>query len=151
MLRGRFVADLVELIPPLNTLLVAIVGVLLIAGVRAVRRGHIRRHRRFMLSATTLFATFLVLYAARMLIHGPTYFAVENPTAPEAARLFYYGFLFVHMALAIVTVVLIPVVLQRAFTRQYARHKRLARWVYPMWLVSIGMGIVVYVMLFHIW
>lgn len=151
MRRGGLVVDVIGLIPPVNTLLVAIVGILLIVGVRNVRRGRIRRHRRFMISATGLFALFLTLYAVRMVVHGPTYFAVENPTAPEAARVFYYAFLFAHMGLAVATVGLIPVVLYRALTRQYARHKRLARWVYPMWLVSIVMGIVVYFMLFEIW
>lgn len=149
MRRGSGVAGFVDVIPPLNAAIVAVVGVLLVAGWVQVRRGRVRMHRALMVSATTLFGVFLVLYGVRMVLHGPTSFASQNPAAPELARWFYYGFLGVHMVLAVVTIALIPVVIHRAWRARWRRHRRLARKVVPLWLVSIVMGIAVYGMLFH--
>lgn len=145
------VADLIDLIPPVNTGLVALVGLLILAGVHQIRRGRVERHRRLMISATTVFAVFLVLYMVRMVVHGPTSFTAMNPTAPGWASTFYYAFLGTHMALALVTVALVPVVLHRARERRWEDHRRLATKVAPLWLVSIIMGIAVYFLLFQTW
>lgn len=145
------VADVVDLIPPVNTGLVALVGALILAGVHQVRRGQVDRHRRLMISATSVFALFLVLYLVRMGLHGPTPFAQTNPAAPSWAATFYYVFLGIHMILALVTIALVPVVFHRALQERWTAHKRLARKVAPMWLVSIVMGIAVYFLLFHTW
>ncbi|MCH2595267.1 MAG: DUF420 domain-containing protein [Pirellulales bacterium] len=32
-----------------------------------------------------------------------------------------------------------------------ARHRRLARWTFPIWIYVSITGVVVYVMLYHIW
>lgn len=143
--------SLIAWIPPANAVIVAVVGVLIAAGVREIRRGNVRRHKAVMIAATSLFALFLALYLVRMILHGPTSFAARNPTAPGWAEGFYYSFLAVHMVLALVTTALVPVVLYRASKARWRAHKRLARKVYPMWLVSIAMGIAVYFMLFQIW
>lgn len=140
-----------EAVPLLNTVIVAVVGILLIAGYGLIRAGHVTAHKRVMLTATGLFALFLVLYATRLVLEGPTEFTRQNPDAPGWAAPFYYTFLGTHMVLALVTVVIIPIVVRRALRGEFARHKRLARKLLPMWLVSIAMGISVYFMLFEIW
>lgn len=143
--------DLIAAIPPLNTVIVAIVGVLILRGVHEIRRGRVQRHRRLMISAATLFGVFLALYVARMVVHGPTSFAAQNPTAPAWASTFYYLFLGTHMVLAVLTILAIPAVFLRAARSHWTEHRRLARKVAPMWLVSIVMGIAVYFLLFQTW
>lgn len=143
--------SLLEAIPPANAVIVAVVGLLLVLGVREIRRDNVERHRALMVTATSLFALFLVLYLVRMIVHGPTSFAEQNPSAPAWASTFYYTFLGVHMLLALATTLLVPVVLYRASEKRFEDHRRLARKVYPMWLISIAMGIAVYFMLFQIW
>lgn len=144
-------AALLDAIPAINVVLVEAVGILILLGLAQIREGRIKAHKRLMLSATALFALFLVLYLSRLILHGPTSFTAENPAAPGWAYTFYLAFLITHMALALVTTVLIPVVLRHAFAKRWEAHKRLARMVAPMWLVSIAMGITVYFLLFHIW
>jgi len=138
-------------IPPANAAIVAVVGVLVLAGVRAIRAGDVDRHKALMVAATGLFALFLALYLVRMAVHGPTPFAERNPTAPGWAEAFYYTFLGIHMVLALATTVAIPVVIKRARDADYEDHARLARKVAPAWLVSIVMGIAVYFLLFQVW
>lgn len=140
------------IIPEINTLLVAIVGVLIALGWREIRtRRRVPRHRAIMILATSLFGLFLVLYLVRLIAEGPTPFEAANPQAPGWAYPFYLGFLLVHMALALVTVALIPVLFVRAYRKDFEAHRRLARKVAPMWLISILMGIAVYFQLFVIW
>ncbi len=143
--------DPIAAIPPVNTIIVAIVGILILRGVHEIRRGRVQRHRRLMLSATGLFAVFLGLYVTRMVVHGPTSFAEQNPAAPGWASTFYYAFLGTHMVLALATILAIPAVLLRAARSHWTEHRSLARKVAPMWLVSIIMGIAVYFMLFQVW
>lgn len=141
-----------EIVPEVNTILVATVGLLIVWGWREIRTtGRVARHRAIMVSATSLFALFLVLYLTRLIAEGPTSFPDANPGAPGWAYPFYLGFLLVHMALALVTVALIPVLFIRAYRKDFGAHKRLARKVAPMWLISIVMGIAVYFQLFVIW
>lgn len=148
---GPPVVDVVGAIPPVNTLIVAVVGVLILAGVREIRRGRVQRHKRLMVSAASLFVVFLGLYLVRMTVHGPTPFAQQNPAAPGWAESFYYVFLGTHMILALVTIVLIPFVFLRAARSHWEEHRSLATKVAPMWLVSIVMGIAVYFLLFQVW
>lgn len=141
-----------EIVPEINTILVATVGLLISWGWREIRTTRrVARHRAIMISATSLFGLFLVLYLLRLVVEGPTSFPDANPGAPGWAYPFYLGFLLVHMVLALVTVGLIPVLFVRAYRKDFQAHKRLARKVAPMWLISIVMGIAVYFQLFVIW
>jgi putative membrane protein len=148
---ARLVVDPIAAIPPVNTIIVAVVGLLILRGIYEVRRGHVQRHKGLMITATALFGLFLALYVVRMVVHGPTSFATQNPTAPGWAATFYYAFLGTHMVLAVVTIALIPGVFLRAARSHWTEHRRLARKVAPMWLVSIVMGIAVYFLLFQVW
>jgi putative membrane protein len=145
------VVDLIAAIPPANTVIVAVVGVLILRAVHEIRRGNVDRHKQLMIAATALFSLFLALYLVRMFIHGPTSFAAQNPTAPGWASTFYYAFLGTHMVLAVATIVLIPFVYLRAMRSHWTEHRQLATKVAPMWLVSIVMGIAVYFLLFKVW
>jgi putative membrane protein len=148
---GLVVVDPIAAIPPVNTLIVAVVGALILWGVHRIRRGQVQSHKRSMIAATALFGLFLTLYIVRMVVHGPTSFAAQNPAAPAWAATFYYVFLGTHMVLAVVTIALIPLVFLRAMRSHWTEHRRLARKVAPMWLVSIVMGIAVYFLLFQVW
>lgn len=148
---ARPVASFLDLIPPMNAGLVALVGVLILIAVHYIRQGRVQVHKRLMITAASLFGVFLVLYLTRMVLHGPTSFVETNPAAPAWAATFYYVFLGIHMVLAVATIGLIPVVFYRALNQHWQEHRRLARKVAPMWLISIVMGIAVYFLLFQTW
>ena len=38
-----------------------------------------------------------------------------------------------------------------ARVRYLARHRRLARWTFPIWMYVSITGVVVYLMLYHLW
>jgi putative membrane protein len=143
------VDTLVTAVPHLNAVIsLAAIGTIL-AGVRAIRRGDVARHRVAMLTSTVLFATFLALYLYRVSLEGPTEF-----TGPDAIRQFLYlPVLAIHILLAIVCVPLVYYALLLAGTHSVAElpdtpHPRVGRVAATLWLVSFTLGIVVYVMLY---
>jgi uncharacterized membrane protein YozB (DUF420 family) len=57
--------------------------------------------------------------------------------------------LFTHTVLAATVPVLAIITLRRALKGQFARHKKLAKWTYPIWLYVSVTGVVVYLMLYQ--
>ncbi len=142
---------LLSAIPHVNAVIsLAAIGTIT-AGVRAIRRGDVARHRTLMLTSFGLFASFLGLYLYRVAIHGPTDF--PGPTAVETYL--YLPVLFVHVALAIVCVPFVFYALLVAGTRPVTevygtRHRTAGRVAASLWLVSFTMGLLIYAMLYHV-
>jgi hypothetical protein len=84
----------VALAPHLNAAVVTVATVTVVAGVRAIRRGDVTRHRRLTL---TSFAPFPVVYLYRVTLEGPASFS--GPTA--VYRLVYLPVLAVHVPFAV--------------------------------------------------
>ncbi|HEX8087724.1 MAG TPA: DUF420 domain-containing protein, partial [Blastocatellia bacterium] len=76
--------------------------------------------------------------------HGATRFPGTGWVRPV-----YFIILVTHTVLAAVIVPFVIVTLVRAFRGQFARHLRIARWTFPMWLYVSITGVVVYLMLYH--
>ena len=122
-----------------NTALIVLSGGSLLLGYVSIRRGHVRRHRRAMLTAATFAALFLVVYVARYFLFAPKVFAGEG-----AARALNLALLISHTALAIVLGPLVLVTLRRALRGDFLRHRSLARVALPIWLYVAGTGWVIY-------
>lgn len=143
---------LLDVIPHLNALLSATAIVVILAGLREIRRGNVRRHRRAMLSGFALFATFLVLYLYRVAVRGPTHF--DGPG--WLATYLYVPILAIHILLAVVCVPLLYYVALLAISRPVAeipltRHRAVGRVTAVLWLLSFGLGIVVYGLLYWVY
>jgi putative membrane protein len=143
---------LVTLVPHLNVAIsLAAIGTIS-AGLQQIRAGHIANHRRFMLASTLLFASFLVLYIYKIILEGPTAFA-----GPEAVRQFVYlPLLSIHVLLAVIAVPLVIYVLVLASTHSIAElpetsHPRIGRLAAVFWLLSFGLGVVVYLLLYAVY
>lgn len=144
--------SLLATIPHANAAVsVAAIGTI-VAGVRAIRRGDVARHRRLMLASFGLFALFLALYLYRVALLGPTEFP-----GPQTVRTYVYlPVLFVHIALAVVCVPFVFYALLTAGTRSVGeiyetRHRAAGRIAATLWLVSFSMGVVIYAMLYHVY
>ena len=44
----------------------------------------------------------------------------------------------------------VALVVWRAYNQDFARHRRLARWVWPTWIFVSVSGVVVYLMLYRL-
>jgi uncharacterized membrane protein YozB (DUF420 family) len=131
-------------LPTLNALLNATAGILLAVGWGFVRRGRIDAHRRCMVAAFTASCLFLVSYVVYHAEAGSRPF-----TGQGLARGVYFAILVTHVLLAAAIVPLALVTLRRALGGDYVRHRRIARWTFPVWMYVSITGVVIYLMLYH--
>jgi uncharacterized membrane protein YozB (DUF420 family) len=130
-------------LPALNAGLNATAGVLLFAGWLMIRGGRITAHRRCMLAAFTASSLFLVSYVVYHAQAGSRPFTGQGP-----ARAVYFAILISHVVLAAAIVPLALVTLTRAVRGDFARHRRIARWTFPIWMYVSVTGVVIYWMLY---
>jgi uncharacterized membrane protein YozB (DUF420 family) len=121
-------------------------ALLLLLGWVAVRRGAIERHLALMLSAAATSTVFLVSYLAYHARVGSVRFTGQGPV-----RTLYFSILLTHTVLAAVIVPFILRTLYLGLKRIDDRHRRIARWTFPMWLYVSVTGVVVYWMLYRLY
>lgn len=135
-----------DLLAMLNASLNATSAVALVVGFIFIRRKVIDAHRRAMLTAVGASALFLVFYVTRVILTGTHEFAGEG-----AARVVYLTVLFSHMVLAVLVLPFVLRLLWLARAERFAEHKRLARFVFPVWAYVSVTGLVVYLLLYQIY
>lgn len=148
-----------------NASLNTIATLLLLFGLYLIKNGRVEAHKRTMLSAFAVSAAFLACYIWYHLRVKHVEF-----THSGAVRYVYYTILASHVVLAI-TVPFLAIrqiylgfralgccspadgeSAQRAVAAEYRKkHIRLARWTFPIWLYVSVTGVIVYVMLYHLW
>jgi putative membrane protein len=138
-------------LPAINASLNGLSAVLLTAGFIFIRQKKVIAHRNCMISAFCVSVVFLICYLtyhaylAVVLHRGPTRF--ENPLW---FRPIYLTILLTHTILAIVIVPMILITLSRAFRERFDKHKKIARWTWPLWMYVSVTGVIVYLLLYQI-
>ena len=135
-----------SVLPHVNAALNFLSFLLLVAAFYQIRRGNVNQHRRLMLSALAVSILFLVCYVTYHAQYGSVRF-----TGQGAVRGVYFFILITHIILAAAIVPLVAVTVVRALRGDFARHRRIARWTYPLWLYVSVTGVVVYLMLYHLY
>lgn len=131
--------------PAFNAALNLTCFVFLVLGRVAIARNDVALHRKRMLGAFIVSATFLVSYLIRFATTGAHRYPGEGWD-----KMFYLIMLFSHMALAVVLVPLVIGALRRALRGDYVAHKRLVRFTWPIWMYVSVTGVLVYLMLYHL-
>lgn len=111
-----------------------------------IRRRRIQAHRACMLSAFFVSTAFLISYVTYHIRVGNVLFLGQGWIRPV-----YFTLLISHITLAIVILPLALITLSRALSKQFDRHRRIARWTLPLWLYVSVTGVIVYVMLYHLY
>lgn len=132
-------------LPHLNAALNATASVLLIAGRWFVSRGRIAQHRACMIAACLASALFFASYVAYHAQAGSKPFPGTG-----ALRTIYFSILIPHVLLAAAVLPLALLTLARGLRRDDDRHRRIARWTFPIWMFVSVTGVVVYVMLYRL-
>jgi uncharacterized membrane protein YozB (DUF420 family) len=134
-----------QLHPAINAALNLTCFIFLVLGRVAIARGDTELHRRRMLTAFTASAVFLVSYLIRFATTGAHRYPGEGWD-----KTLYLITLFSHMTLAVVLVPLVIGALRRAFRGDYAGHRKLVRFTWPVWMYVSVTGVLVYLMLYHL-
>jgi uncharacterized membrane protein YozB (DUF420 family) len=135
-----------ELLAAINATLNGTSGLLLVLAYIAIRRRQIRQHATLMIAGLSTSAIFLVTYLYSQFAYGERTSGLE----PGPLRTFYLILLASHVLLAIVMLPPILVTVWRAYTRQWARHAKIARPTFWVWLYVSATGVIVYFMLYHL-
>ena len=133
-------------LPHLNAALNTLATLFLAYGFWMIRRGERDRHRAAMLAAVVVSGLFLVSYLVYHFNSGLAKFGGVGVIRP-----LYFGLLISHVVLAVIITVLVPITVYRALTGDFARHRRIARWTWPMWMYVSITGVVIYVMAVHLY
>lgn len=130
----------------INALLNLTSAIALFTGFYFIRRRVIDRHKRAMLTAVGASAVFLVFYVTRVALTGTHEFAGEG-----AARTVYRIVLFSHMVLATLVVPFVLRIIFLARKERFEEHRRLARFVFPVWAYVSVTGLLVYILLYQVY
>lgn len=139
-------ANYVSGLPHLNAILNATSGILLVIGYLLIRRRKIKAHRNCLIAALIASTVFLASYLTYHYFHGSTRF-----TGTGFVRPVYFIILLTHTVLAAVIVPFVGVTLYRAMSGDFIRHRRIARWTFPMWLYVSVTGVIVYLFLYQLY
>ena len=131
---------------PLDAILNATAAILLLAGYIAIRSHRIRVHRACMISAFGVSVAFFISYCVYHYHVGDVRFGGQGWIRP-----LYFSILVSHIALAAVIVPLVLITLGRALRGHFARHRRIARWAWPIWMYVSVTGVMVYLMVYRLY
>lgn len=129
-------------LPPVYSALNAATAVLLIAALYFIKNGNMEMHRRMIYSAIGTSILFLGGYVLYHLTTPETRFGGTG-----IVRTIYLLLLITHIILAAGILPFILLTFIRAYTGQFERHKKMARWVFPFWLYVAVTGPICYLML----
>jgi len=131
-------------LPAVNACLNSISTLLLTAGYVFIRRRQIERHRMAM---TAAFVTSCLFLASYLTYH---YYAGSVPFTKQGwVRPVYFTILITHIILAAAIVPLAFVTLYNAWRERFDKHRRIARWTWPIWMYVSITGVVIYLMLYQ--
>lgn len=138
---GEWTKNLSHLIGGINSL----TSLFLIAGLIFIRKNKVELHRLAMIGAFALGSVFLVCYIT---------YHISNPANKFHGEGFVrYVYFFVLITHILLSMVVLPLVLRAMFfavTGQFARHKKIAKYAFPIWLYVSVTGVIAYLMLYQL-
>ena len=143
-------------LPPFHSSLNALAAVALIAALYFIKNGNMKAHRNSIYAAMVLSGLFLLSYVVYHFTNESIKFGDANfdgvvddaeKLAVGSIRYVYYFLLLTHVLLSAIILPFIFVTFNRAFTNQFDRHKKIARYIYPLWLYVAITGPICYLML----
>jgi len=135
-----------NIFPALNASLNGASAILITTGRALIRRQKVRLHRACMITAVVTSSLFLVSYLYYHAHVGSVHFPGQGWVRPV-----YFTILISHTLLAAAVVPMILFSLNYGLRGRFDRHRRIARWTYPVWLYVSVTGVVVYIMLYQIY
>ncbi len=135
----------IDQLPHVTASLNLAAAICLFTAYRAIRSGDKAKHKKMMLSAVGISVLFLIVYTTYHLMGGFAKFGGEG-----IARPIYFTILVTHVIGAVIILPLVPFTLYQSISCNFAKHKRFARWTWPLWMFVSVSGVIVYIMAVHL-
>ncbi len=136
------VANWVYFLPAVNATFNSISAILLILGLREIKRRQFDRHMRFMLGAFAMSTLFLVSYVIYHNFVGHTLFPGQGIIRP-----IYFFILISHIILSATVVPLILTSFFFAFSGNFKSHRKLSKITFPIWMYVSVTGVMIFFIL----
>lgn len=133
-------------LPAVNASLNAVSAVLLVRGRMLARAHAIDAHRRTMIAAFGVSTLFLALYVLHKTARG---FESTTLHVVGAAKIAYLLMLASHVLLAMTVPVFAILLIRHGLAGRIARHRRLARIAWPIWIYVSVTGVLIYLLLYQ--
>lgn len=143
-------------LPGFHAIVNALTAVVLLYAYLKIRNKEVEAHKRAIYVAVGLSVVFLLSYVAYHMTNDPTVYGdldhdgmlnEAERLAAGSGRTVYLVILLTHIALAAGIFPFILFTFIRAYTGQFDRHRKMARWVWPIWMYVAITGPVVYFLL----
>jgi putative membrane protein len=129
-------------LPPIYASMNGITAVLLIAAVVAIKNGKRVLHERLIKICMLCSALFLVMYVLYHMTSDSTPYGGTGPI-----RYVYFVILISHILLSVIVIPFVLFSYVRALSGNFARHRKLAKVTFPIWLYVAVTGVIVYLMI----
>ncbi|MCF7559246.1 DUF420 domain-containing protein [Sabulilitoribacter multivorans] len=127
-------------LPPIYATINAVTALVLILAVFKIKKGHRKAHENLMKFAILLSVLFLVMY---VLYHMTS----DSTRYQGSLKPLYYFILISHIALSVAVIPFVLITYVRAITKNFERHKKIAKITFPLWLYVAVTGVIVYIMI----
>ena len=132
-------------LPTLNAILNSISAGFLLYGFIQIKQGQREKHKRIMIAALATSALFFISY----LIYHSKVGSVPYPHH-DWTRPVYFVILIPHVVLAALMTPFILIAVWHAWHGHFEKHKRIVKWLWPVWIFVSVSGVVVYLMLYQL-
>ncbi|QCX37457.1 DUF420 domain-containing protein [Aureibaculum algae] len=129
-------------LPPIYASINAFTALVLIVAVWAIKNNKRNLHEGLMKTAILCSVIFLVLYVLYHMTSNSTKFGGEG-----AIKYVYLFILLTHILLSIIVIPFVLITYVRAITNNFEKHKKIAKFTFPLWLYVAVSGVVVYLMI----
>ena len=117
-------------------------AICLIVALIMIKRQNVSRHKQAISAAMICSGLFLLCYVAYHFTTESTSYGGEGPL-----RIVYYVLLISHIILAALSLPFILLTWVYGYTHLFQQHRRMAKWVFPVWLYVAVSGPLCYLML----
>ncbi|MBT8190506.1 MAG: DUF420 domain-containing protein [Saprospiraceae bacterium] len=129
-------------LPLFYSILNFLTAVILIFALVQVKAGQIENHKKAIIAAMSTSAVFLVMYVLYHITNEPVKYCGDG-----FLRYLYFIILITHIVAAAVIFPFTLFTFVRGITYQVEKHRKMARWVFPIWLYVTISGPIAYIML----
>jgi len=130
-------------LPPVYSTMNAMVAIALLSALYFIKNGNIRMHRNMIIFAMILSVLFLLSY---VVYHATTH-ETKYCNPDRLMRTIYFILLISHIILAGLILPFILLTFNRGILMNVDKHKKMARWVFPLWFYVAITGPIIYLML----
>ncbi len=129
-------------LPATYSILNIVTALILIYALIKVKAKQIIQHRNAIMLAMFTSAVFLIMYVLYHITNEPVKYCGEGPM-----RIIYFVLLITHILAAAVIFPFILFTFVRGISFQVEKHRKMGRWVFPIWLFVTISGPITYLLL----